>query len=171
MDLGADTLGAHAPEPEGQMMMEALIDHRKCWCGSKVRTTPGAPPTSECIASPLHAPFATGKREKHSILYIAGPMTGYEEANYPAFNEAARVLQGAGYQTVNPVDVHEPEQCHYVDLLREDIIMMLTAHGVAVLDNWWESTGARNEVQVAGILKMPVRTVSEWLERASQELS
>lgn len=156
---------------EPEEMMEPLIDHRTCWCGSKVRTTPGAPPTSECIASPLHAPFATGRREAHRKLYIAGPMTGYPEANYPAFREAARALEAAGYETINPVDVHEPEQCHYVDLLKHDLIMMFEADGVAVLEHWWESTGARNEVSVAGILKMPVRPVVEWLERAATELA
>lgn len=143
---------------------------KNCWCGGEI-----VPHVSidnlACSASSLHAPLADGRRDKHTKLYIAGPMTGYEEANYPAFNEAARVLQDAGYETVNPVDVHEPEQCHYVDLLREDLIMMFTAHAVAVLDNWWESTGARNEVAVAGLLKMPVRTVSEWLERAHTELA
>lgn len=156
-------------EPEGKMM--ELIDHRPCWCGSTVRTKPGAPPKSECVASPLHAPFSDGRREKHTRLYIAGPMTGYPEANYPAFNEAEENLKHVGYETVNPVNVHEPEQCHYVDLLREDLIQMFTAHGVAVLDNWWESAGARNEVHVAGLLKMPVRTVGDWLYRSHLELS
>ena len=140
---------------------------KPCWCGAttimNLDTVPGTPP---CTASPLHAPHADGRRKEHSKLYIAGPMTGYPEANYPAFNAAAESLQLAGYETVNPVDVHEPEQCHYVDLLREDLIMMFTAHGVAVLDNWWESTGARNEVQVAGLLRMPVRPVHEWLQIA-----
>jgi hypothetical protein len=62
-------------------------------------------------------------------------------------------------------------EAHYVDFIREDLRMMLDCHGVATLDNWWESTGARNEVNVAGILKMPVRTVADWLERAARELS
>lgn len=145
----------------------------KCWCGS-VTTPPTPAPGSDgtwvCAASPLHAPYATGRKERIQTLYVAGPMSGYEEANYPAFNEAADLLRSVGFTVLNPVDVHEPVQCHYVDLLREDLIMMFQADGVAVLENWWESTGARNEVQVAGLLKMPVRPVTDWLSRAAYEL-
>lgn len=38
-------------------------------------------------------------------LYIAGPMTGYSDFNDPAFFDAAQVLQGAGYATINPADI------------------------------------------------------------------
>lgn len=116
-----------------------------------------------CTESPFHAPFSDGRPTEVKRLYVAGPMSGYPESNYPAFNEAANFLKAVGYEVVNPAeDIHEPEMCHYVDLLREDLRAMFDCHGVAVLENWWESTGARNEVQVAGLLRMPVRSVAEW---------
>ena len=68
-----------------------------------------------------------------------------------------------GYTVVNPARVHIDQRHHYVDLIREDLRQMLDCHGVAVLPNWWKSTGARNEVNNAGILKMPVHTVEDWL--------
>jgi hypothetical protein len=137
---------------------------QKCWCGGKVNSM------GSCVESPLHDPHSTGRPERISRLYIAGPMSGYPEANYPAFDEAQYRLEAAGYIAVNPTKVHVA-RCHYVDLIREDLRVMLDCHGIAVLENWWESTGARNEVSVGGILKMPVRTVPEWLERAHQELN
>jgi hypothetical protein len=66
---------------------------------------------------------------------------------------------------VNPAEVvRSVAQAHYVDLIREDLRLMLDCHGVALLEGWWESTGARNEVSNAGILKMPVRPWAEWLD-------
>jgi WhiB family redox-sensing transcriptional regulator len=41
------------------------------------------------------------------ILCVAGPMTGLPEFNYPAFNAAARMLTGFGYDVLNPVDAEE----------------------------------------------------------------
>lgn len=122
-----------------------------------------------CLDSIYHDWSATGRPERISRLYVAGPMSGYPECNYPAFHEASRLLRGAGYDVVDPAEFGEGR--HYVDFIREDLRLMLDCHGVAVLDNWWESTGARNEVQVAGVLKMPIRTVEQWLERAHEELS
>lgn len=144
---------------------------KKCWCGGRVglpliRT---ADTPERCMESEFHSPFATGRPERIETLYVAGPMSGYEDCNYPAFNEAADRLRAAGYMVVNPASFGKGS--HYVDFIREDLRLMLDCHGVAVLEGWWESVGARNEVQVAGILKMPTRTVAEWLERAHQELS
>ena len=117
------------------------------------------------MESKYHNPYATGRRSEIKLLYVAGPMTGYTECNYPAFNAAAADLRAHGYSVVNPVDVNPPEHCHYVDLLREDLRAMIDCDGVATLEGWWESAGARNEVQVAGLLRMPVRSVTEWLDR------
>lgn len=135
----------------------------KCWCGGEVTG-------SSCRESKYHDPYATGRPKRVSKLYIAGPMTGYPSCNYPAFADAARHLRGAGYDVVDPSEFGG-EGTHYVDLLRDDIRAMLDCRGVAVLEGWWESGGARNEVSVAGVLLMPVRPVAEWLERAVQELN
>lgn len=136
---------------------------KKCWCGGRVVTPAwGEPGEERCLDSALHDPYATGRKPGIKKLYIAGPMSGYPECNYPAFSMAAEILRMRGYDVVNPVDVHISDRHHYVDLIREDLRAMLDCDGVAVLENWWESTGARNEVNVAGLLKMPVRTVREW---------
>lgn len=37
-------------------------------------------------------------------LYIAGPMSGLPDHNYPAFHDAASVLTKAGYSILNPAE-------------------------------------------------------------------
>lgn len=137
-----------------------------CWCG-------GLALGDVCLDSPYHSAMATGRRDKHTKLYLAGPMSGYKDNNYPAFHLEAAALRSFGYEVVSPAELesHPNGRVHYVDLIREDLRLMLDCHGVAVLDGWWESGGARNEVNVAGILKMPVRTVGEWCDRVGRELS
>lgn len=132
---------------------------QKCWCGGRII---GETDTI-CSESPFHDPLSDGRPTVVNRLYVAGPMSGYPEANYPAFNKASDALRGCGFTVVNPAEVHVT-QCHYVDLIREDLREMLDCHGVATLDNWWESPGARNEVSCAGLLKMPVRSWLEWVE-------
>ena len=145
-----------------------------CWCGGLI-TTPAFGELGEavCAESEYHDPLSTGVKDKVMDLYIAGPMSNYPDNNYPAFHEAKRVLEDAGYFVISPADFGAPDgkRVHYVDLLREDLKQMLRCSGVAILPDWWNSTGARNEVAVAGLLKMPVRTVAEWLERSAIELA
>lgn len=98
-------------------------------------------------------------------LYIAGPMTGLPEFNYPAFNDAARRIRAAGYDVENPAD-NTVTSDDYHDYLRAGLAQLLTCDAVAVLDRWWESGGARWEVNTAGILGLPVRGLDEWLALA-----
>lgn len=144
---------------------------KKCWCGGRVDFRNLKDDTDfGCLESEFHQWNATGEKAKITKLYVAGPMTGYPEANYPEFNEVSRRLEDAGYTVVNPATAVAGTEAHYVDFLREDLKMMLECDGVATLDRWWASSGARNEVNVAGLLKMPVRMFDVWLERAFTEL-
>ena len=99
-------------------------------------------------------------------LYIAGPMTGLPEYNYPAFHAAAGELSRAGYEVENPADNVVIESERYTDFLRAGLAQLLRCDGVAVLPDWWLSGGARWEVQTAGILRIPVRSVGEWMQMA-----
>lgn len=98
-------------------------------------------------------------------LYVSGPMSGYENFNYDVFRLVGQRLQAAGFEVVNPAEYSNPEDT-YVDLLKEDIRRILGVDGIATLENWWESVGARTEVQIGGLLKLPVRPWEEWLRRA-----
>lgn len=136
---------------------------KTCWCGGPTVWSMDKR-KDVCGEVEYHDPFAKGGTPVGEVrkLYIAGPMSGLAQANYPAFNRAAELLEAAGYEVVNPANT-ELEAAHYVDFLREDLRWMLGCEGVATLDEWEFSTGARNEVQVAGILRMPVRSIGWWL--------
>lgn len=111
----------------------------------------------------IGAPLKTPKPEP-TILYVSGPMSGFPESNYPAFNEAAGLLRGLGYTVLNPAEIN-PDGLQYADLLALDVLDVVRCEGVAVLEGWWNSVGARLEVNLAGTLGKPVRTVNEWMLR------
>jgi hypothetical protein len=153
-------------------MLNATVSDKRCWCEGRVEyrvLSPESRPVVVCSESNVHVWDSTGRLGKTTKLYIAGPMSGYPGANYPAFNTAELLLRRAGYETVNPAKVNTGTEAHYVDFIREDIRVMLDCHGVAVLEFWWESPGARNEVSTMGLMKRPIRSVDEWLIRAEQE--
>ena len=145
-------------------------DARKhCWCGGRTAKATTGDLALICLESIYHDPTNEGRPTKVNRLYIAGPMTGYAENNYPAFNAVANALRNVGYEAVNPAEFgnHNGTTSSYTDLLKNDLRALLDCDGVAALDNWWESVGARNEIQVAGVLKMPVRSTREWVEMKS----
>lgn len=111
------------------------------------------------IGAPLKKP-----KPEPRILYVSGPMSGIEDSNYPAFNEAAEELRDVGYTVLNPAEIN-PDGYQYADLLAMDIKDVLECEGVAVLEGWWNSVGARLEVNIAGTLGKPVRPVHEWVNR------
>lgn len=133
----------------------------ECWCGSEVvRDEFGE---LWCTATQMHDPTYRELVTEPKSLYVSGPMTGYPECNYPAFNEAAERLRAAGYEVRNPAEEGDLGS-QYVDLLRKDIQMILEVEGVAVLEGWWASKGAQVETTVAGAIGLPVRSVDEWIQ-------
>lgn len=85
--------------------------------------------------------------ERHRRIYLAGPMTGLPEYNYPAFNAEAARLRALGYHVENPAE--NPEQSSWEDYLRQAIRQMLTCDMVALLPGWEGSRGAGFERSVA----------------------
>lgn len=102
-------------------------------------------------------------------LYVAGPMTGYEDYNYPAFRAAAEQLQSVGYETENPADNDDGAEHSYEWYLRAGFAQVLRCDGVALLDGWEHSKGAWHEVTLAKALNMPYRTVAGWVHLATVE--
>lgn len=136
----------------------------KCWCGGRAVMSDTLPSGWACLESVWHDPTSEGTKQQIRTLYVAGPMTGYPANNYPAFNEATHELRKVGFEVVNPAEFGANSPASYVELLKRDLHALLECDGVAVIDKWWESVGARNEVQVAGLLKMPVRSIAEWIQ-------
>jgi nicotinic acid mononucleotide adenylyltransferase len=96
-------------------------------------------------------------------IYISGPMTGLPELNKPAFLAAEAALKDKGYEVLNPVKNGLPDTAPWEDHMRADIIMLMGADGVALLDGWGKSRGALKEV-AAALHIMPVYILEKWLE-------
>lgn len=101
-----------------------------------------------------------------TLLYVAGPMTGLPDFNYPAFREATRLLQLAGYEVRDPSTSVNPTPEDYHGWLRAGLAMLIECDGVAMLPGWEASGGARLELLVGATLGMQVKTVNAWLEAA-----
>lgn len=94
-------------------------------------------------------------------IYIAGPMTGLPEFNFPAFHAAAAALRAAGFDAVNPAEINSDTAMPWAECMRRDIPELLTCDTIAVLPGWENSNGATLEVFIAKALSMPVVTVDE----------
>lgn len=101
-------------------------------------------------------------------LYIAGPMTGLPQLNYPAFHAAARQLRAAGYTVLNPAEGERPcRNPTWEDWMRQAIGMLIRADHIATLPGWHESRGAVIEVNLASNLGMGRESVDRHLEAAT----
>lgn len=98
-----------------------------------------------------------------TVLYVAGPMTGLPEFNYPAFRYAADSLAAQGFEVEDPSLNENPTPGDYHGWLRAGLAQLIRCDGVALLDGWEASGGARLEVNVAATLGMRVKPLREWL--------
>lgn len=101
-----------------------------------------------------------------TIVYIAGPMTGLPDYNYPAFNAAAYHLRNNGYVVINPAEQFDgrtdlPREVY----MRRAVHSLLQADVVVTLRGFANSAGASLEVSVADELGVPRFTMAEFIER------
>jgi hypothetical protein len=106
-------------------------------------------------------------------VYIAGPMTGLPDYNYPAFHAAAKRLREQGHEVENPAESFGGDQSlPWQRYLRSAIIQVCICDAVAVLPGWQQSKGATLETHIARSLGMPVldaETLEPVNESAAQE--
>lgn len=89
-------------------------------------------------------------------VYISGPMTGVEDLNHPAFNEAASWLRSCGHEVVNPAELGEPDGWTWEQFLRRDLRYLLECDAIFLLPGWHASRGANLEQYVAVKLGLAV---------------
>jgi len=98
-------------------------------------------------------------------LYLAGPMTGYPELNFPAFHAAAAQLRAAGYEVVNPAELNLDPGTPWRVCMQIDIRELVLCEGIALLPCWENSKGASLEYRIARGLDMQVERVEGWLSK------
>ncbi|WP_368640457.1 DUF4406 domain-containing protein [Castellaniella ginsengisoli] len=96
--------------------------------------------------------------------YIAGPMTGLPDLNFPAFHAAAAALRAAGLDVVNPAEVCPDPAMAWADCMRRDITALMDCDSILLLDGWMDSRGARLERHIAVQLGMRVFELRELLD-------
>lgn len=97
--------------------------------------------------------------------FISGPMTGYEDFNYPLFHEVGRQLQELGELFFSPAhheigqELEPPEPGDagsWEYYMRRSLKLLLNCDHILMLPGWEESRGARLEKELADVLKMPI---------------
>jgi hypothetical protein len=108
-------------------------------------------------------------------IYIAGPMTGVEQWNFPAFFKAEEDLKSLGHEAVNPAhnngptlesaleEAGSPERPNHPwsYYMRRDLPHVMGVDALCVLPGWRESKGASLEVKVAEALGLPILVLKD----------
>jgi hypothetical protein len=93
------------------------------------------------------------------VIYIAGPMSGLPEYNYPAFMAAAEMLKAKHPDAciINPAENFNRETgLPYTVYIRKSFEQVLEATELYVLAGWNGSRGARCEIAMAGLLGLTI---------------
>ena len=78
-------------------------------------------------------------------LYIAGPMTGLPDLNFPAFNAVAEQLRQAGHTPANPAEINPDHTMPWAECMQRDIAELVKCDGIVLLPGWEGSAGANIE--------------------------
>lgn len=99
-------------------------------------------------------------------VYLAGPMTGLPEFNFPAFDRAAELLAAEGHTVFNPAQMDrdlgfDPAVATVTDgflrdALRRDLSAICDADAIAMLPGWEKSGGAKIEWMLASHLGLKI---------------
>lgn len=89
-------------------------------------------------------------------IYIAGPMTGIEAFNFPAFHAEAARLRSLGHSVINPAEINPDTNLSWADCMRMDIALLVTCNTIRLLPGWANSQGATLEHHIAVRLGMDV---------------
>lgn len=89
-------------------------------------------------------------------VYLAGPMTGLPDLNFPAFNAEAAMLRAKGLTVINPAEHGVVEGADWADYLRHDLAGLVSCERIHLLPGWSKSKGANLEVLVALMLGMEI---------------
>jgi len=110
--------------------------------------------------------------------YLAGPMTGLPDHNFPAFHDKAKELRASGLTIINPAELDDYlGYSNWETVMQRDILCILMGKGVCpktfdiqhtpltqaspvdgivVLSGWQDSRGACWEVGMATAFLIPI---------------
>lgn len=103
-------------------------------------------------------------------IYISGPMSGYDDMNFPAFFSAEEKLKKIGFDTINPASIGKNSDWTWEDYMRRDIKSMMDADIIVTLSGWEGSKGAAIEVKIAKSLGIPVYSLREVIDSNTKQI-
>lgn len=89
-------------------------------------------------------------------IYLAGPMSGLPDYNYPAFGAAADKLRAHGHEVLNPADNPVPPCGSWAGYMRMALAQLVQCECIVLLPGWDVSKGAVVEYELAKVLSMEV---------------
>jgi hypothetical protein len=103
-------------------------------------------------------------------LYVAGPMTGLPEFNFPAFHAATAQLRSLGFEVENPAENPEPPCSSWLGYMRMAVAQVAKVDAIVLLPGWENSRGARVEYELAVGLGLKVWPLDFALTQRSVQI-
>lgn len=103
--------------------------------------------------------------ERVTRVYVAGPMSGIPDLNFPAFHAAAADYRKRGCFVINPAEINcdtcegmtqDEYREHWMKCMRADITALVSCEMIVMLDGWTASRGASLEHHIAKELNFTV---------------
>ena len=91
-----------------------------------------------------------------SPTYLAGPMSGLPDYNYPAFHAAAATLRALGHTVLNPAENPAPPCGTWEAYMRMALAQLVQCQTIVMLPGWMNSRGAMLERRTAVSLGIKV---------------
>lgn len=105
-------------------------------------------------------------------IYLAGPMTGLPEYNYPEFESTTATLRKHGWDVVSPVeiardmgysrDLINSDHAVFFNLMRAEKEALMDCDAIMLLEGWERSKGTRAELQLALSYNMEVICIERY---------
>jgi len=90
------------------------------------------------------------------IIYVAGKVTGMEAEAKILFKNAQKELEAIGYIVINPMELPDDHDKSWKSYMRVCLAEMVKADTIYLLNNWFDSDGARIERNLANDLQFDV---------------
>ena len=107
-----------------------------------------------------------------SFIYISGKIGSLPDKNIPKFQEAENFIESfEEYMAINPHKIHKGDTSNFSwsDFMKDDLQELITCDGIAMLDDWKTSPGARLELLVALKLEKKVYCAHDMNEFSKEE--
>ena len=98
-------------------------------------------------------------------IYIACPMTGFENFNRPKIKAKAEQLEALGHTPVHTADL--PDGWEYMEYINESMRRLITCEAIYLMTGWESSKGVQMyELPLA--LDMGLKIYKEGIEEVDQ---